>query len=85
MYKCIVDKNKETSSQFETFVILDLKHKKKGTSKNLLKIQLLNDACNFGVKKIWDVKLFLRIISFKIIIKFNAKKILVLLFENSII
>lgn len=48
----IVDKNKETSSQFETFVILDLKHKKKGTSKNLLKIQLLNDACNFAVKKI---------------------------------
>lgn len=33
----IVDKNKETSSQFETFVILDLKHKKKRNIKKFIK------------------------------------------------
>lgn len=68
MYEYNVDKNKEISSHLKTtFVIVDLKHKKKGTSKNyLLKTQLLNDVCNLAFKKIWDVKLFLRIISSKI-------------------
>lgn len=53
MYEYNVDKNKEISSHLETFVIVDLKHKKKGTSKNyLLKTQLLNDVCNLAFKKI---------------------------------